>query len=108
MKIKLSPRLLDSQLTAIVSGDRITLNGDTLDFSPLGNGELLPLSAINSEWVASDVVRIDGEICLTLVCPHGPTAPEETRYPDEFEHPMVIVDGEVPMPPYESLESEMS
>ncbi|WP_270809048.1 hypothetical protein [Aeromonas sp. QDB08] len=108
MKIKLSPRLLDSQLTAIVSGDRITLNGDTLDFSPLGNGELLPLSAINNEWVASDVARIDGEICITLVCPHSQTAPYETRFPDAFERPMIVVDGKVQIPPYESRKSEES
>ena len=53
MKIKLSPLSTEERLTAEVNGDTLVLNGTPLNFSPLGEGDILPISAIDSPWIAS-------------------------------------------------------
>ena len=98
MKIKLSPARMDEQLTARVSGDTITVNGAILDFTPLLEGESLPAGAISNQWIQGEVLRINGEIHLTLVLPHGADAPYETRFPAAFEIPITVLEGEVPLP----------
>ncbi|MFB0774316.1 hypothetical protein [Aeromonas salmonicida] len=102
MKIKLSAVRMDEQLTASVSGDTITVNGQVLDFSPLQEGDMLPAGAVDSPWLQGAVSRISGDIHLTLVLPHGSNAPHETRFPAAFDTPMTMVDGEVPLPPYDT------
>lgn len=106
MQIKLSPASLAEQLAASVSGDVITVNGQALDFFPLQEGDTLPTGAVGNQWIQGEVRRIDGEICLTLVLPHGQNAPHETRFPAAFDVPMTVVDGEVPLPPYDAPEPE--
>lgn len=103
MKIKLSPVCMLEQLKASVSGDVIVVNGVSLDFSPLQEGEALPLTAVDSKWIAGDVQRIGGEIHLTLILPHGINAPESTRFPEAYDTPMTIVDSAVPLPPYDAV-----
>ena len=102
MKIRLSPVRIDRQLIASVSGDTLMVNGQVLDFSPLQEGESLPSGAVSTEWVHGSVMRIDGEIHLTLALPHGANAPHETLFPSAFTVPMVVLEGEVPLPPYDS------
>lgn len=102
MKIKLSPVRMDEQLTARAIGDSIVLNGVALDFSPLQEGDTIPLSAINNKWIAGDVARKDGVIHASLLLPHGANAPHETRFPAAFYEPMTVTDGPVPLPPYDA------
>jgi len=102
MKIRLSPNNHTTRLTAVVNGDVLILNGDELDFSPLGEGDVLPAAAIDSQWIASDVTRTGGEISLTLCLPHGANAPHETRFPAAFDVPITVTAGPVPLPPYET------
>lgn len=102
MKIKLSPINHETRLDAAVSGDALILNGIELDFSPLGEGDVLPAAAIDSPWIASDVTRTSGEICLTLSLPHGANAPRETLFPAAFDVPMTVTGGAVPLPPYDT------
>jgi len=106
MKITLSPVRMDAQLIASVSGDTIMLNGAVLDFTLLQDGETLPHGAIDSLWIPGDVQRIGGEIHITLRLPHGKNAPQETRFQAAFYEPMTVLDGEVPLPPYDLPESE--
>lgn len=101
MKIKLSPCRMDEQLAATVDGDILTVNGVALDFSPLQEGETLPHGAINTQWIASDVTRINGELHLTLVLPHGAHAPQKTRFPVAYDQPMTVTKGKVFLPPYD-------
>jgi hypothetical protein len=42
------------------------------------------------------VERIDGELYLTMILPHGPAAPTETLFPAT----VIATDGPVPLPPY--------
>ena len=102
MKINLTPVCMDERVQAEVSGDAIIINGVALDFSPLPEGGVLPREAISSLWIASDVLRVDGEINLTLLLPHGANAPHETRFPLAYSDPMTVVGGLVPLPPYDA------
>lgn len=101
-QIKLTPTMLlpgdDRQLTLYAQGDALTINGQTYDFSPLPEGATLPRAAVECEWLASDIERIDGALHLTLILPHGPNAPEVTRFPAPIA---VTGDGPVALPPYD-------
>lgn len=100
MKLKFSPCSMDDRLEASVSGDTLYLNGVPFDFSPLQAGDILPIEAMGSKWIASSVERIDGEIHLTIVIPHGPDAVDETLTPVNFETYLAVTDGVVPIPAY--------
>lgn len=94
MIIKLSPQRRDDQLTATVKGDVITVNGLALDFGPLPEGATLPQDAIDSEWITGSVTRIDGQISLTLLLPHGASPSDAVAFPEAIE----IDEGDVPLP----------
>ena len=90
---------LDRALSVTRAGDSLTLNGETFDFTPLQEGDVLPRDAVACSWLASDVTRQDGEIRLTLILPHGPHAPERTRFPQ----PVTLTeDGPVSLPAYQT------
>lgn len=97
MTIKLSPQRRDNQLTVTKQGDKLTINGAEYDFSDLPDGATLPAEAIDCEYIRGDVERIDGELHVTLLLPHGAHAPEETRFPQAIVDP---ADGPLPLPPY--------
>lgn len=102
MILTLNPVRSDEPLTASVAGQTLTLNGIALDFSPLPAGATLPRAAIDNPWVAGDVTRaMDGTLTVPLLLPHGPNAPEATRFPD----PITINSGDVPLPPYDAEEA---
>jgi len=81
MILKLSPIRLDAHLSLGHDADVLTINGEAFDFSGLPEGATLPREAVSSPWLASDVVRIDGELRLTLLLPHGAEAGPQTLFP---------------------------
>lgn len=85
MKIKLWPDIAPIGISAKVNGDKITIDGQEFDFTPLKEGARLPGVAIDSRhFVESEYVqRINGEICLTLRFPVTWETPEEVRAPKE-------------------------
>mgnify|MGYP006976780472 CR=1 FL=1 len=95
MHISFSPMRRDDELTVIKTGDILTINGKTYDFGPLAEGATLPREAVDSEWIVSDVERIDGKIHLTLILPHGPNPPQEVAFPDPIT---VSTDGPITLP----------
>ena len=95
MKIYLSPQRRDDTLTITKQGDILTINGTEYDFSQLPDGGTLPADAVDSEYVIGSVDRVDGEIELTLLFPHGPNASEAARFPQPIIDPS---DGEVELP----------
>ena len=82
MLINLSPQRREDILTILKSGDILTINGVPYDFSQLPNGATLPKEAIDCEFIVSDVNRVNGEIELTILLPHGANASHEARFPE--------------------------
>jgi len=95
MKINLSPQRRDDQLTLEKAGDTLTFNGTEYDFSQLPDGGTLPADAVDCEFVIGTVERIDGELELTLLLPHGANASEAARFPQPILDP---ADGKVELP----------
>lgn len=105
MLIKFSPARVDATVFVSKQGDTLIINGEAFEFAPLAEGETLPAEAIGSDHFVGPVERINGELHLTLRMPHGPRAPEETRFPQPI---VVDVDGPVALPPYDAEPEEVS
>ena len=71
MKIVLSPfrPLQDAAFELSKLGDVITINGVALDFGPLPDGAMLEAAAIDCEFIAGPVRRVDGELELSVLMP---------------------------------------
>ncbi len=96
MHITLSPNMYDGKnLTVTKHGDALRVNGVLYDFSQLAEGETLPASAIDSEFVIGLVERIGGVLHLTLMLPHGPDASAAARFPAPIINPP---DGALELP----------
>ena len=94
MQIKFSPVFSDATLSLAVSGDVLTVNGVSFDFSALPEGSHLPRAAVGCDMLASDVRRVDGQIALSVILPHAFDAPEDVRFPA----PITAEDGPVTAP----------
>ena len=95
MFINLSPTRSDEELSITKTSDTLTINGIPYDFSQLPNGAALPREAIGCEFIISDVSRINGEIELTILLPHGANASHEARFPEPI---IKNDDGQVVLP----------
>jgi hypothetical protein len=90
-----SPQRRDDTLTVSKSGDALTVNGTVYDFSPLPDGATLPKDAIGCEWICGNVSRVNGELVIPILLPHGADASEAARFPEPLT---VTIDGEVVLP----------
>ena len=95
MKINLSPTRSDRALGITKTGETLTINGVPYDFSQLPEGATLPREAINCQWVCGDVERINGELVIPILLPHGPNASEAARFPEPIT---VTEDGPIVLP----------
>lgn len=95
MLINLSPTRSDIELNITKTGDTLSINGIPYDFSQLPNGATLPREAVDCEWIVSDVNRVNGEIELTILLPHGANASHEARFPEPI---IKNDDGQVVLP----------
>lgn len=95
MIFRLTPQRRDDTLTLVKSGDALTINGTLYDFTQLTDGSTLPREAIDCEWICGDVERVDGELVIPILLPHGPDATEAARFPEPLT---VATDGEVVLP----------
>ncbi|PHN28985.1 hypothetical protein [Pseudomonas sp. ICMP 561] len=95
MKIILSPVRREETISVVKRGDVLFVNGEEFDFSPVGEGDTLPRSAIDSIWFGGPVDRVDGELTLTMILPlPGNFSPEQA-----FPTPLLNVpDGDVWLP----------
>ena len=103
MIINLVPVRHDQRLALSLKGDAMTLNGEVFDFGALAEGALLPAEAIESHWFMGDVRRVEGQLHVSLMLPHGANAPVAARFPEPLE---VTHDGPVALPAYEVLHDE--
>lgn len=91
MKITLSPVRMDcAPLEAAVWGSALSLNGVTVDLPSYDPSNPHPL-------IIGTPVLAEGQWQVHLILPHGPTAPEETRWPAPIT---VVADGPIDLPPY--------
>ncbi|MCQ2994004.1 hypothetical protein NLO95_07725 [Pseudomonas syringae] len=81
MNIILSPVRLPDTLEVFKEGNKLTVNGEVFDFSPMQEGSTLPSSAINSRWFEQAVDMVDGEITLTMFLPNPPNYSPEQAFP---------------------------
>lgn len=83
-----------------VKGDKLYINGDEYDFSPMGLGDQLPAEACtpNLFLEQSHITRGDNGIELTIRLPHGPRAPHDRRFMQSI---VVTQDGDIELPPYD-------
>lgn len=95
MHISFSPMRRNDVLAVTKVGDVLTINGETLDLSALPDGATLPAGAVTCKWITGPIERIDGEIHLTLILPHGPNPPPEVAFPDPIT---VSTDGPITLP----------
>lgn len=100
MILNLVPMRRNTALTVSRAGDVLTINSKVFDFSGIPEGASLPRQAIASDWIAGDVERDDqGQLTVPLILPHGPNAPESTRFPAPVT---LTADGPVDLPPHTS------
>lgn len=95
MLINLSPQRRDDVLILSKSGDALTINGVPYDFSQLPEGATLPREAVDCEWICGNVERVNGELVIPILLPHGPDASEAARFPEPLS---VTNNGQVVLP----------
>ena len=95
MKINFSPQVREDTISITKTGDALTINDVAYDFAQLPDGATLPRDAVDCEYIASDVTRVNGEIELTLLLPITPQASEAARFPQPI---IVTENGEVELP----------
>lgn len=95
MRLSFAPQRHDGALAVSKTGDMLTINGETFDFSSLPNGATIPAGTVPSEWIVGPVERIGGEVRLTLILPHGPSPSEAIAFPQPIT---VTSNGPVAIP----------
>lgn len=103
MLLNFSPMRHPEALTLSRAGDCLVINGESFDFSGIPEGATLPRTAVNCPWLASDIDRIDAQLHLTLILPHGVHAPQDTLFPEVV---LASTDGPIALPAYELPEEE--
>lgn len=87
MNIDLSPQRRDDVLQVSKSGDVLTVNGEAFDFSELPDGATIPAGEVPCDWITGPVERIDGELHMTLILPHGPNPSPAVASPSPLVDP---------------------
>ncbi len=82
MRISFSPQRRDDTLTLEkTNGDRLRINGELFNFNTLNDGDVISAGSIPCEWIIGDVTRVDGEVHVTLILPHGPNPTHAQAFP---------------------------
>lgn len=87
MHISLSPMRHDGSLTVIRDCDKLRINGELFSFISLPDGATIPAGVVPSEWITGPVERINGDIHLTLILPHGPNPSDAVAFPAPLINP---------------------
>jgi hypothetical protein len=95
MHITFTPQRRDDALVVSKSGDMLTINGAPFDFSVIPDGEILPASAVDCEFITGDIERVGGVLRLTLILPNSANASEAARFPEPLINP---ADGVLELP----------
>lgn len=96
MIISFSPQRRDDTLTLEkTSGDRLRINGELFNFNPLEDGDTIPEGVIPCDWIVGPVERVEGEVHLTLILPHGAEPSQAVAFPETIT---VTDDGPIDIP----------
>lgn len=96
MRIHFSPQRRDDTLVLEkTTGDHLRINGELFNFDPLGEGDVLPAGAIPCDWIVGPVERINGEVNVTVILPHGPNPSPAVAFPESI---LVTADGPIAVP----------
>lgn len=95
MIIRFSPQRRDDTLEIRKRSDVLTINGERFDFRVIPDGATLPASAITCDWIAGDVSRINGQLIIPFILPHGPEPSDAVMHPADLVDPS---DGIVELP----------
>ncbi|HEU5019696.1 MAG TPA: hypothetical protein VFT69_17195 [Pseudolabrys sp.] len=96
MRISFSPQRRDDALTLEkTSGDRLRINGELFNFDPLQDGDSIPAGEVPCDWIMGPIERIDGEVRLTVVLPHGANPSQAVAFPEPIT---VTEDGPIAVP----------
>lgn len=87
MNITITPQRRDDTLAVSKSGDTLTVNGITYDFSVIPDGATLPASAVDCEFITGNIERINGILHLSLTLPHGPNPSQAVAFPAPIINP---------------------
>jgi len=87
MRISFSPQRRDDTLSVSKQADTLTINGIAYDLSVVPDGATLPASAVDCAFVTGDIERIDGDLHLTLILPHGPSPSHAAAFPEPMINP---------------------
>ena len=74
------------------------INGDSFDLSVIPDGATLPnaTEATGCEFIRDKIERIDGELHVCILLPHGPLPqPQEVLFPEPVS---VTQDGPIAIP----------
>lgn len=94
-KIKLSPQVRSDVLTISKSGEALSINGESFDFTDLPEGATLPKEAVGCDWIISDVSRKNGDIELIILLPITADATDAAKFPEDLN---ITDDGAVVLP----------
>lgn len=101
MKITFSPIRHNTRLSIEKKGETLVLNDVPCDFSGIADGEERAAEDFGTVFLADVVRRVDGTLHLTLLLPHGASAPRETLFPKPRK---LTKDGPIALPPYAVME----
>jgi hypothetical protein len=96
MRISFSPQRRDDALTLEkTSGNRLRINGELYNFDPLQDGDSIPEGEVPCDWIVGPIDRIDGEVRLTVILPHGANPSQAVAFPEPIT---VTEDGPIAVP----------
>ncbi|MDE0922367.1 hypothetical protein [Aurantimonas coralicida] len=101
MRITPSPMRRDDPVPTLekTSGNRLRINGDLFNFDPLKDGDTIPSDEVPCEWIVGPVERIDGEVRVTVILPHGANPSQAVAFPEPI---IVTEDGPIALPQEEA------
>jgi hypothetical protein len=94
------PKSLTLERTA---PNRLRINGELFNFGPMEDGDVIEPGTVPCEWITGTVEKIDGEVQLTLILPHGPNPSQAVAFPVPIT---VTEDGPIAVPHDEPEQEE--
>lgn len=96
MIITFAPQRRDDRLTLEkTSGDRLRINGNLFNFDTMNDGDVIPAGSVPCDWIIGTVEKVNGEVRLTIILPHGPNPPRYVAFPEPIT---VTTDGPIAIP----------